>query len=583
MESKAGLLLLLLLLIAECVQGAFVEPLQPNTDLKGFTDSQTRLPCWYQLEEDQRMVQVSWEKVFPNGTSKQIITAHFTEGIKALESSDRMRFETFNPISDSSALLIQVTKVSDAGVYRCHIATHPQGSFDRTIKLTVWMLPISSVEPENLVEGQAFGLVSTCRAVGYPKPGLSWDTELPGHSKNHTGEDGKAFIQYWLHPLRSMNGKKLDCLVWHPSLKEPRRIADRLVVQYPPDPIISSSPSNWQVGLQKAELVCEGRGNPTPQNIIWTWRGGALPDGVSVDGEKLVFGRPVQLNDSGTYECTVKNAVGSGKTEFTLVISGPPLPPLPNLLLIIVSAVAGALVLLLVIVFLVVKRRHLRKTKKLKMELQETKEEINSLSRQASFRRLNSAGSISRIQPEDYALLRVDSRTKYSEVSLEPPHYQGSQSTLGGRWGPTGEVPRDEYGRPVVWTEDRECLRAAEMNREKEERRKRVESFVKNSNMSLDSGLPSSLVPLKVQQDDSNGHKEPDLCHLQEDDSSPGDDSVVESSTTEEHEEDEGRRRHYLQGTLSKMFYESNGVLRPRENPNAILLPCQNYCNPQLI
>lgn len=47
-----------------------------------------------------------------------------------------------------------------------------------------------------------------------------------------------------------------------------------------------------------------------------------MPDGVSVDGEKLVFGRPVQLNDSGTYECTVKNAVGSGKTEFTLVISG---------------------------------------------------------------------------------------------------------------------------------------------------------------------------------------------------------------------------------------------------------------------
>lgn len=95
-----------------------------------------------------------------------------------------------------------------------------------------------------------------------------------------------------------------------------------------------------------------------------------------------------------------------------------------------------------------------------------------------------------------------------------------------------------------------------------------------------DSGLPSSLVPLKVQQDDGNGHKEPDLCHLQEDDSSPGD---VESSTTEEHEEDEGRRRHYLQGTLSKMFYESNGVLRPRENPNAILLPCQNYYKPQVI
>ncbi|XP_054914337.1 nectin-4 isoform X2 [Poeciliopsis prolifica] len=581
MESMTGLLLLLLLLI-ECVQGAFVEPLQPNTDLMGLTDTQTRLPCWYQPEENQRMVQVSWEKVFPNGTSKPIIAAHFTEGIIGLENRKEVRFETFNPISESSALLLQVTKVSDAGVYRCHIATHPQGSFDRTIRLTVWMLPISSVESENLVEGQVFGLAATCRAVGYPKPWLSWDTELPGQTKNHTGEDGKAFIQYWLHPLRSMNGKKLDCLVWHPSLKEPRRIANPLVVQYPPDPKISSSPSDWHVGLQKAELVCEGKGNPTPENVIWTRKEGALPDGVSVKGEKLIFGRPVQLNDSGTYECAVKNAVGSEKTEFILKISELPILQ-QSLLLIVICAVAGALVLLLLIVFLVLKRRHLRKTKKLKMELRETKEEINSLSRQASFRRLNSTGSISRIQPEDYALLRVDSHTKYSQMSLERPHYQGSQSTLGGRWGPPAEVPRDEYGRPVVWTDDRQCLRAAEMNREKEERRKRVESFVKNSNMSLDSGLPASLVPLKVQQDDGNGHKEPDLGHLQEDDTSPGDDSVVESSTTEEHEEDEGRSRHCLQGTLSKMFYESNGVLRPKENPNAIFLPSQNYYKPQLI
>uniref|UniRef100_A0A087Y3D4 Nectin cell adhesion molecule 4b n=1 Tax=Poecilia formosa TaxID=48698 RepID=A0A087Y3D4_POEFO len=478
--------MLLLLLVAGCVQGDFREPPQPNTDLQGLTDAQIRLPCWYQPEADQRMVQVTWEKVFPNGTSKQIITAHFTEGIKvnaSVENSDRVMFETYNPISESSALLIKVTKVSDAGVYRCHIVTYPLGNFDRTIKLTVWMLPITAVELEDLVEGQAFGVVATCRAVGYPKPGLSWDTELPGYSRNHTGEDGKTFIQYSLHPLRSMNGKKLDCLVWHPSLKEPRRVANHLVVQceYRTDEPVRSTlenMNNWQVGLQKAELVCEGRGNPIPQNVIWTRRGEALPDGVSVVGEKLVFGRPVQLNDSGTYECTVKNTVGSGKTQFRLAVSEPRnllLQNLPqqSLVLIIVCAAAGALFLVLLVVILVVKRRHLRKTKKLKMELQETKDEISTLSRQASFRRLNSTGSVSRIQME-----------RKSRRKLSPLFF-------------LGEIKED--------------------------------------------------------------------------------DSVVESSTTEEHEDDEGRRRHHLEGTLSKMFYESNGVLRPRENPNAILLPSQNY------
>uniref|UniRef100_A0A3B3YVC4 Ig-like domain-containing protein n=1 Tax=Poecilia mexicana TaxID=48701 RepID=A0A3B3YVC4_9TELE len=498
----------------------FIEPPQPNTDLQGLTDAQIRLPCWYQPEVDQRMVQVTWEKVFPNGTSKQIITAHFTEGIKAVENSDRVTFETYDPISESSALLIKVTKVSDAGVYRCHIVTYPLGNFDRTIKLTVWSKFHTLHFSDDLVEGQAFGVVATCRAVGYPKPGLSWDTELPGYSRNHTGEDGKTFIQYSLHPLRSMNGKKLDCLVWHPSLKEPRRVANHLVVQYPPDPIISSSPSNWQVGLQKAELVCEGRGNPTPQNVIWTRRGEALPDGVSVVGEKLVFGRPVQLNDSGTYECMVKNTVGSGKTEFRLDNL-----PQQSLVLIIVCAAAGALFLVLLVVILVVKRRHLRKTKKLKME-----DEISTLSRQASFRRLNSTGSVSRIQVSKNHLVPQRSETNL-RLALG--------SSLGGA---------NQWNKCNLF-----CF------------------FLQ------DSGLPSSLVPLKVQQDDGNGHKESDLGHLQEDD------SVVESSTTEEHEDDEGRSRHHLEGTLSKMFYESNGVLRPRENPNAILLPSQNYYKPQLI
>lgn len=43
----------------------------------------------------------------------------------------------------------------------------------------------------------------------------------------------------------------------------------------------------------------------------------------------------------------------------------------------------------------------------------------------------------------------------------------------------------DELGRPVVWNDGQESLRRAEMDGEKEERRRRVESYVKSSNMSL--------------------------------------------------------------------------------------------------
>lgn len=90
--------------------------------------------------------------------------------------------------------------------------------------------PIATLDPTILEEGQLFQVVATCRAMAKPQPGLSWDTDLPGLSQNRSLDNGVASIQYSLHPLRNMNGHKLDCLVWHPSLKSPRRLTNQLIV-----------------------------------------------------------------------------------------------------------------------------------------------------------------------------------------------------------------------------------------------------------------------------------------------------------------------------------------------------------------
>ncbi|XP_073346733.1 nectin-4 [Pagrus major] len=554
--------LALLLLVVVGVQGVFVKPPQPVTSLRSLAESETRLPCRYQVEAGEKVVQVTWFKELPDGGKDQIITAHFTDGHTEFgRYSGRVRFESGTPTEDST-LLIPSTEESDDGSYTCHISTFPNGNFERHITLTVWILPISSLEPVSLVEGQSYRVAASCRAVGRPLPRLSWDTDLPGQSTNRSKEGGSVSSYYSLHPLRSMNGKKLDCLVWHPGLSQPRRISNHLVVQYPPDAKISTSTEEWIVGLDKAELVCSSGGNPTPQNITWTRQGGALPDGASAVGGKLVFGRPLRLNDSGVFECVVRSSVGIGKAEYMLTVTATPRtggPPIDNQLLIIIGASAGALVMLLIIIVLLVNRHHRHKNKKLEMELSEKTEEINSLSRQASFRRLNSVSTDPRVQPEDYALLRVDSRMKNSEMSLERPIYKGSQSTLGGKWGPPGGVEVDELGRPVVWHDG-----GAEMDREKEERRRRVESYLKSSNMSLDSGLPSSLVPVKAQQDDGVGTRDPELGHLREGDSP--------QSVAEEHEDDEDSGSYQLSEALTNHFYFSNGVLRPKPHSNAILL-----------
>ena len=90
--------------------------------------------------------------------------------------------------------------------------------------------PISSLDPVILVEGQSYRQAASCRSVARPPPRLTWDTDLNGQSVNRSSDNGAVSSYYSLHPLRSMNGKKLDCLVWHPTFSGPRRIPYNLVV-----------------------------------------------------------------------------------------------------------------------------------------------------------------------------------------------------------------------------------------------------------------------------------------------------------------------------------------------------------------
>lgn len=63
-----------------CVQGDFMEPPERDTSLLSLAESQTRLPCHYQVEEEEKVVQVTWYKELPDGSKDQMITAHFKDG-----------------------------------------------------------------------------------------------------------------------------------------------------------------------------------------------------------------------------------------------------------------------------------------------------------------------------------------------------------------------------------------------------------------------------------------------------------------------------------------------------------------------
>lgn len=47
-----------------------------------------------------------------------------------------------------------------------------------------------------------------------------------------------------------------------------------------------------------------------------------MPKDVSVEGNRLVFTRPLNKTDEGVYECEARNTVGSVKTEVNVKIPG---------------------------------------------------------------------------------------------------------------------------------------------------------------------------------------------------------------------------------------------------------------------
>ncbi|GAA6109915.1 nectin-4 isoform X5, partial [Tachysurus ichikawai] len=289
-------------------------------------------------------------------------------------------------------------------------------------------------------------------------------------------------------------------------------------------------------------------------------KSGVLPKDVFVEGDRLRFTRPLNKTDEGVYECEARNSVGSVKTEVNVQIhvaskSSQLEASFNNLLLIIVGGVAGVLVVVMTTIILLITCRHRRKTRKLKQELTETKEEINNLSRQTSMRRLNSFSTDHRMRPEESMLLRMESPVRSSVYTLEE-----RSGTYDERDG-----DRDSIGRPALHLSCdsmRGSGKRKETEVEKQDRIQRVASYIKSSNMSLDVELrrDPSYPPLSISSGATREvGKEKDVWGQRE-------------GMPEGEEGDSAFNSHQLLETLSKNFQYTNGVLRPKPNPNAILL-----------
>ncbi|XP_026519877.1 cell adhesion molecule 2 isoform X1 [Pseudonaja textilis] len=227
-------------------------------------------------------------------------------------------------------LTIRVTDVSlsDEGQYTCSLFTMPV----KTSKafLTVLGVPetpqISGfISP--IMEGDWMEL--TCKTSGSkPAADIRWfknDKEvkdvkyLKEEDANRKTFTVSSTMNY--RADRSDDGAVISCRVDHESLNSTPQIAMQVLeIHYIPSVKIIPSTLWPEEGLS-ITLICESKGKPLPDPVLWTKDGGELPDPerMVVNGRELHI-NPLNRTDNGTYRCEAENSIGLNSAEYVLII-----------------------------------------------------------------------------------------------------------------------------------------------------------------------------------------------------------------------------------------------------------------------
>ncbi|OCT69658.1 hypothetical protein XELAEV_18040970mg [Xenopus laevis] len=172
--------------------------------------------------------------------------------------------------------------------------------------------------------GEGKSLVASCTAEGNPVPTVIWETEVEGtnstHNYNHQ-RSASVTSEFYVVPTRRMNGKALTCVVSHPGFQQEKRITHVLGVRYLGEILIQGHEDGWFVGKEGATLQCQAEGNPPP-TYTWSRLNGSLPAEIKTVGNTLHFLRGLGAEDAGVYECQATNGISRRSTRATVSISG---------------------------------------------------------------------------------------------------------------------------------------------------------------------------------------------------------------------------------------------------------------------
>ncbi|XP_054477593.1 nectin-2-like isoform X2 [Anoplopoma fimbria] len=335
--------------------GASGQRVKVEPEVLSYPGQTVNLRCAFTDPTGIQLTMVTWIYEPKDGERINIAVFHpnFDPNYPNSPMKGRVSFTPSPPILASPSIEISNVRMVDEGKYICEYATYPSGNEQGITYLVMLAKPQNSASIVTVVAGIKQVVVARCESVdGRPAAEISWVTTANGNATtvSKTGTDNTVTMssEYRMVPTAADNGKDLSCVVAHRTQVKPDSIPLKLAVEYPPQVTIVGYDNNWYVGRTNVELNCQATGNPTPLTAQWKTMSGEKIDTVVIKENVL---KVLKVDDSvnTTFVCEVKNRIGTGRDQVTVIVRGTRLPEKGATTGSIIGAIIGVIILLAII------------------------------------------------------------------------------------------------------------------------------------------------------------------------------------------------------------------------------------------
>ncbi|XP_059194704.1 nectin-2-like isoform X3 [Centropristis striata] len=347
---------LLCFLFASILQhGVSGQRVKVEPEVTSYPGQTVNLRCAFTDSAGIQLTMVTWIYEPKDGERINIAVFHpkFEPNFPESPVKGRVSFSPIPTSLESPSIQIRDVRMTDEGKYICEYATYPRGNEQGITHLVMLAKPQNSASIVTVEAGTKPVVVARCESVdGRPPAQISWVTAASGNattaSKPGTDNTVTVTSEYRMVPTALDNGKDLSCVVSHRTQVKPESFHLKLAVQYAPQVTVVGYDNNWYVGRTNVLLTCQANGNPAPQTAQWKTMSGEMPDTVQITDNVLKVLKVDEAVNT-TFVCEVKNRIGVGRDQVTVMVRGTRLPMKGATTGSIIGAIIGVILLLAII------------------------------------------------------------------------------------------------------------------------------------------------------------------------------------------------------------------------------------------